>query len=121
MNSDCSEPVNLGSEHEMTIKECAELTLDVVQETLDEWEAELAERGGGGETRLVPNWNRAPPLPAATPPPRKSKLVYSQRPSDDPQRRRADITRAREKLGWEPRWPVRAGIKEVAKYFLLQQ
>ncbi|KAG0243297.1 UDP-glucuronic acid decarboxylase 1 [Actinomortierella wolfii] len=36
---------------------------------------------------------------------------------DDPQKRRPDITRAREHLGWSPRFSVGQGIAETVEYF----
>ncbi|KAI8824498.1 uncharacterized protein EV422DRAFT_520299 [Fimicolochytrium jonesii] len=36
---------------------------------------------------------------------------------DDPQRRRPDISRAKEWLGWEPRFSVKQGIEETVEYF----
>lgn len=36
---------------------------------------------------------------------------------DDPKQRRPDISVAKEKLGWEPRFPVRQGIAETVDYF----
>jgi dTDP-glucose 4,6-dehydratase len=38
-------------------------------------------------------------------------------PTDDPKVRRPDITRARERLGWEPRIPVREGVARTVDYF----
>ena len=38
-------------------------------------------------------------------------------PQDDPRVRRPDITRAREKLGWEPRVDLTTGLKETIAYF----
>jgi dTDP-glucose 4,6-dehydratase len=35
------------------------------------------------------------------------------RPQDDPERRRPDITTARERLGWQPRVPVEHGLRET--------
>ena len=40
-----------------------------------------------------------------------------ERIADDPQRRRPDITRAREILGWEPRVPLETGLRETIAYF----
>jgi nucleoside-diphosphate-sugar epimerase len=40
-----------------------------------------------------------------------------ERTADDPQRRRPDITRAREILGWEPRVSLEDGLKETLAYF----
>jgi dTDP-glucose 4,6-dehydratase len=38
-------------------------------------------------------------------------------PADDPKVRRPDISRARERLGWEPRVSVRDGVARTAEYF----
>ncbi len=38
-------------------------------------------------------------------------VVYKPLPQDDPQRRRPDITRARELLGFEPKVPLREGLR----------
>ncbi len=39
-------------------------------------------------------------------------------PADDPRRRRPDISRARERLGWSPEVPLRAGIARTVENFL---
>jgi UDP-glucuronate decarboxylase len=38
-------------------------------------------------------------------------------PMDDPTRRRPDITLAREKLGWEPKIELDAGLRRTIDYF----
>ena len=38
-------------------------------------------------------------------------------PVDDPKVRRPDITKARTRLGWEPRVPVRDGVARTVEYF----
>ena len=45
------------------------------------------------------------------------RIVHQPLPRDDPQRRRPDITRARELLGWEPRTTLSDGLKETIAYF----
>jgi dTDP-glucose 4,6-dehydratase len=47
----------------------------------------------------------------------ESELVHEPLPEDDPKRRCPDITRAREVLGWEPRVPVREGLKKTLEWF----
>ena len=47
----------------------------------------------------------------------KSKLVYRQLPSDDPKRRKPDITLAKELLGWEPKVALRDGLAKTIEYF----
>ncbi len=45
------------------------------------------------------------------------KLKAAARLGDDPQRRRPDITRAREILGWEPKISLEDGLKATIPYF----
>jgi UDP-glucuronate decarboxylase len=47
----------------------------------------------------------------------KSKIVYKPLPSDDPKQRRPDITLAKEKLGWEPKVPLKEGLVKTIEYF----
>ena len=47
----------------------------------------------------------------------KSKLVYRPLPSDDPKRRKPDITLAKELLGWEPKVALRDGLAKTIEYF----
>jgi len=47
-----------------------------------------------------------------------SKMAFSRPlPQDDPLQRRPDITLAREKLGWEPKVPLRAGLERTIAWF----
>jgi dTDP-glucose 4,6-dehydratase len=45
------------------------------------------------------------------------RIVHLPLPKDDPQRRRPDIRRARELLGWEPRTPLTDGLRQTIAYF----
>jgi dTDP-glucose 4,6-dehydratase len=47
----------------------------------------------------------------------RSKLRTLPLPIDDPARRRPDITRARTVLGWEPKVPLREGLRLCIPYF----
>ena len=47
----------------------------------------------------------------------KSRLVFQPLPTDDPKVRRPDITRARTKLGWEPKVPLEQGLTSTIEYF----
>ena len=47
----------------------------------------------------------------------KSKLVYRPLPSDDPKRRKPDITLAKELLGWEPKVALQEGLAKTIEYF----
>ena len=47
----------------------------------------------------------------------KSELIYEPLPEDDPKKRQPDITRARTKLGWEPKVELEEGIAHTIEYF----
>jgi len=46
-----------------------------------------------------------------------SKIVFKPLPKDDPMRRKPDITRARTKIGWEPKVTVSEGLAKSIAYF----
>ena len=48
---------------------------------------------------------------------RKLEVCHKPLPGDDPVRRRPDITRARERLGWQPSVPLREGLAKTVEYF----
>ena len=47
----------------------------------------------------------------------RSKIVHAPLPKDDPVRRRPDITRAIEQLGWRPTIDLDAGLRRTIDYF----
>ena len=47
----------------------------------------------------------------------RSKIMVREERSDDPVRRRPDISLAREKLGWEPTVPLEEGLRKTIEYF----
>ncbi len=72
-------PVNIGNPGEFTIRELAELTLELTGST--------------------------------------SQLVEKPLPVDDPERRRPDISLAKQQLGWEPTVPLREGLAKTIAWF----
>lgn len=46
-----------------------------------------------------------------------STIMFKDRPEDDPYRRKPDITRAKEKLRWQPMVSVDEGLRETIDYF----
>ena len=72
-------PINLGNPGEFTIKELAELVIEMTGA--------------------------------------KSQLVQKPLPQDDPRKRKPDITRARDTLGWEPAVKLRDGLEKTIAYF----
>ncbi|GAA6056403.1 hypothetical protein JCM3770_000685 [Rhodotorula araucariae] len=98
MESSYSEtPVNIGSSDEGTVLTWAETVLSTVR----------ALRAAG----------EIPPLPTGA---EESKIEFVPAVVDDPPRRRPDTTLAKEKIGWNPRWTVQAGLEETARYFAAQ-
>ena len=47
-----------------------------------------------------------------------SEIEFLPLPQDDPTRRRPDISRARETLGWEPGTQLRQGLEPTIAYFM---
>jgi UDP-glucuronate decarboxylase len=47
----------------------------------------------------------------------QSKVVFMPLPSDDPMQRKPDISKAREILGWEPKFPLEEGLVKTIQYF----
>lgn len=72
-------PVNIGNDGEYTIKELAEMIIELTNSN--------------------------------------SKIVYKPLPSDDPCKRRPDLTLARTELGYEPKVHVRDGLLKTIEYF----
>ena len=46
-----------------------------------------------------------------------SRIVHHRLPVDDPRRRRPDISKAQELLGWQPKTPLRDGLRHAIDYF----
>lgn len=74
-----AEPTNVGNPDEFTVRELADLVLELTGST--------------------------------------SPIVSRPLPVDDPKVRRPDITRAREKLGWSPKIPLREGLQRTIEWF----
>ncbi len=47
-----------------------------------------------------------------------SKIVFKALPTDDPKRRRPDISRAKNILGWEPKVPLKEGLLKTIDYYV---
>jgi nucleoside-diphosphate-sugar epimerase len=47
----------------------------------------------------------------------RSPMVFEPLPEDDPKKRRPDIRRAQEILGWEPRVSRHEGLRKTLPYF----
>ncbi len=80
LQSDYTQPVNVGNPHEITMTQFAEEVMAMVGN------------------------------PDAT-------LTYHPLPQDDPKKRRPDISRAKEVLGWEPKVSREEGMRRTYEYF----
>lgn len=76
---DVTGPINIGNPGEFTIKQLAEMVIELTGSS--------------------------------------SKLIYMPLPKDDPTQRKPVIDLAREKLGWEPKVPLREGLAKTIAYF----
>ena len=47
----------------------------------------------------------------------KSKIIFKDLPSDDPRKRKPDISLAKKKLGWEPAVKIKEGLQKTIEYF----
>jgi len=47
----------------------------------------------------------------------KVGIDYKPLPEDDPKQRQPDITKAKELLGWQPKWDRKTGLKKTYEYF----
>ncbi|UXP33564.1 SDR family oxidoreductase [Reichenbachiella agarivorans] len=47
----------------------------------------------------------------------KSKIIYKPLPTDDPKQRQPNITKAKEVLGWSPKFSRSEGLKPTLEYF----
>jgi UDP-glucuronate decarboxylase len=72
-------PINLGNPNEMTVRELAEVILDLMGS--------------------------------------RSKIVHHPLPTDDPRKRRPDISEADRVLDWRPTTPLREGLERTIPYF----
>lgn len=90
MNSNETRPVNIGNGDEFTIGDFAKLVRETVRKVKKEDDG-----------------IDAPPL----------NIIHKPIPTDDPQKRRPDTTRAKETLGWQPRWSVEMGLEEMVRYY----
>lgn len=82
INSDYTEPVNLGNPIEYSISELSEIIIEKVGSA--------------------------------------SKIIYNDLPIDDPKKRRPDITRATEILGWKPNILLDEGLEKTILWFKSQ-
>ena len=90
MNSNETRPVNIGNGDEFTIGDFAKKVRDTVR-----------------KVKKVDDGVESPPV----------KITYKPIPTDDPQKRRPDTTRAKETLGWQPKWTVDMGLEEMVRYY----
>lgn len=95
-------PVNCGTEQEMTMRELAETIVRLVGERRPGGGTEGGDTEGGGTESGA---GHGP------------GIRYVERPSDDPCRRRPDLSRAKNLLGYAPEVPMEEGLRRTIRYF----
>lgn len=80
MNSNYILPINIGNDHEITVKELANIILKLIE-------------------------------------PNDSIIIHKALPSDDPTNRRPNINRAKNILGWTPKYDLKTGLLKTIDYF----
>ncbi|SCV66951.1 BQ2448_5597 [Microbotryum intermedium] len=142
MDSSFAEPVNIGSEDEATVAEWAHLIRGTVHKMRqdgeiprrsdfsrreDEYDAYYSPSLREGNEKRLSLTDASPYAEAPLTmtmmdkgqldEDQMSEIVYEAAVVDDPPRRKPDISRARQELGWQPRWTTVAGIRECILYF----
>jgi UDP-glucuronate decarboxylase len=98
MESNYSEgPVNIGTTDEDTVESWARKILSLVSSMRED-----------GDIAPLANGTK------------QSEVVFMEAVVDDPPRRKPDIQRAKEELGWEPKWTVEEGLRETIRFFASQ-
>lgn len=81
----------------------------------------LAEKGPSGEAMNLGNEKEITVLELAQDiiklTSSKSKIVFNKRPTDDPERRRPDTSKAKKLLGWSPQVSLEDGLKRTIDWF----
>lgn len=75
-------------------------------------EGEVINIGNPSEISILEVANLVKALTASN-----SEIVFKPLPQDDPARRKPDITKAKEKLNWEPKIGLEEGLERVVRYF----
>jgi len=86
-------PINIGNPNEYTIKQLATNTVELVNKRLNE------ENNNNDEKR------------------KQVGFVNRPLPSDDPKKRKPDITKAKKLLKWEPKIELKEGLSKTIDYF----
>ncbi len=46
-----------------------------------------------------------------------NKVIFDDKPEDDPRRRKPDISVAKNQLNWEPKYSLKEGLEKTISYF----
>ena len=79
---------------------------------MDEASGEVLNLGSGVETQIIDLAKMILELTGSA-----SEIEFHPLPIDDPRRRRPDISKARNLLGWEPKSSLKQGLKKTIKWF----
>ncbi len=82
---------------------------------LDEVQGSIVNIGNDNETRIIDMAKMVLDITGSL-----SGITYHPLPEDDPLRRRPDISRARDLLGWEPKVALQDGLRHTVEWFRSQ-
>ena len=80
--------------------------------TVDEAQGSVVNIGNDKETKIIDMAKMVLDITGS-----RSSITYHPRPEDDPLRRRPDISRARDLLGWEPKVTLQDGLRHTVEWF----
>ena len=106
MESGEAGPINIGNPNEYTIKQLATTTVELVNKRLEE---QALAKAGNAEAKNESSGNGVEK--------REVGFVSRPLPSDDPKKRRPDISKAKKLLKWQPKVELREGLEKTIEYF----
>ncbi|MBW0497082.1 hypothetical protein O181_036797 [Austropuccinia psidii MF-1] len=108
-------PVNLGSTDEQTVNDWAQMVVSIVEEIKCPLQTQLEpslDAYNAADKIVEGNFNRV------TSSKENINITWKPALADDPPRRKPDISKAENRLGWKPKWSARVGLEETARFFL---
>ncbi|KAI3658752.1 hypothetical protein MP638_001634 [Amoeboaphelidium occidentale] len=120
MNAEYNQPVNIGNPDEYTIQQFADMIRkeyvhDLVDGLIALMNAEYNQPVNIGNPDEYTIQQFAEMIRKEVNP--DAVITHLPATTDDPQKRQPDISRAREILGWKPKFDVKTGIAETVEYF----
>jgi dTDP-glucose 4,6-dehydratase len=109
-----NEPITVYGDGKQTRSFCyvSDMVDGLVRLMEAEYSAEPFNMGNPDERRIIDVAKKVRELAAS-----RSRIAFSPLPEDDPEKRKPDIRKAKEMLGWEPRVAFENGLKKTIEWF----